>query len=1282
MKNSCLRLKTLIPSYTYGILLLFILLLINTRALKAQYSNWTLTSSFTPSVCGGTATAPTAGSGVSNISATPNATSGYSGTGFTTSATAPSTSSTAYFQFTFTNTSANTITFSNESLTGYNGGSSAPNARMQWYYSTDGFTTSTLLASGISISPNSTATSSPGTNILVSAGQTLTIRVYFYRANSTSTTFGVTNIQLQASAPSVPSAFSASSGNTQNVLSSTADAASDNVILAYNTTNTFGTPVAGTVYNAGNSIPGGGTVLYAGAAGSNFYTHTGLTNGSTYYYSLWSVSSGSCGYSSALSANATPVGPCSTPSVATSLVLTPTTGSVSATFTAPASVPTGYIVIRTTSSTAPSVPVNGTAYSAGASALGGYVVSVNTGTGFTDNGLTPSTQYWYWIYSYNSSLCSGGPVYSATSLNGNTTTSGCSSNTLYWAGQGSNLAGTTGTDFSSTAANWSTNSSSYVASSTIPNACSNLVMNLTGTSNYTVSVSSNITVNSITINYTAAPTNSRTFTLNIGTYNFATVSNFTVNSGGSSKALTMNISISNGGNLTIGGNLSCAIPSSSQADVLEFSNSGTMTVNGTTLATDLSSSSSAGVEFLIGNSPAITTFNGSVTFDDGSNGSSSTSGAGIGVTTAGATGEFIFNGNLILGPAAFTIGVTNATVLFSGSSAQTITSNMNSYAFAPGIVQIGTGSGASAVTLSHGTSTNPLFEPSSQLVINNNATLTLGSGETMNSFNNGSGTISVLDSGTLIINGIHVTNSQTGSNFPGRYGSYTLGNNSTVTYNSTSSQTVYNGVTYGNLSIANSSSAVATAGGALTIAGNLTINNSAIFAASSYSHSIAGNFSNNGTFTAGTSTVNFNGSSAQIIGGSSATSFNNLTINNNSGGVSLIDGTNNQTKTVTGTLTLTSGLITTSTSNLLALSNTASTSLGNSSYTNTSYIIGPIQRTGSTAFVFPIGGANGYEPIGISATSNGSSQIFRAQYSRSSGSALGAISTGSTLKRVSSCDYWNLNLYNGSGTQLSTLSGATIGITLYWNQNNPCTGGYVNDLATLAIGHFNGTNWDEIGASGYSTSGGTTNGSITYAATSSFSPFALASTSGAYNPLPITLYYFNATKETGYNKLTWKAECTSSSSIFEAQRSTDGINYSIIDSVNVASACSSPFVYNDYNTSGEQIYYRLKMIDIDGTITYSNVVLISNNSYNTFGMTVQPNPVINDANLLVSLTSAQNLQLIVMNVNGAQVFSKSQQLHTGINNLTLPTSNLIKGMYIVKGVFANGQTKTLSFIKR
>ncbi len=61
-----------------------------------------------------------------------------------------------------------------------------------------------------------------------------------------------------------------------------------NCMLVSNTSPVFGNPVGGTSYAPGNTIPGGGTVVYVGS--SEEFSHTGLTGSTTYYYKLYSVS--------------------------------------------------------------------------------------------------------------------------------------------------------------------------------------------------------------------------------------------------------------------------------------------------------------------------------------------------------------------------------------------------------------------------------------------------------------------------------------------------------------------------------------------------------------------------------------------------------------------------------------------------------------------------------------------------------------------------------------------------------------------------------------------------------------------------------------------------------------------------------------------------------------------------------------------------------------------------------------------------------------------------------
>jgi len=91
----------------------------------------------------------------------------------------------------------------------------------------------------------------------------------------------------------------------------------------------------------------------------------------------------------------------------TGLVLTPFTGSINGSFTAAAGAPDGYLVVRYPTGATPVNPVNGTSYTPGTSLGTGKVVSSGALTTFTATGLTPSTTYDFYVYSFTNSVCAG-----------------------------------------------------------------------------------------------------------------------------------------------------------------------------------------------------------------------------------------------------------------------------------------------------------------------------------------------------------------------------------------------------------------------------------------------------------------------------------------------------------------------------------------------------------------------------------------------------------------------------------------------------------------------------------------------------------------------------------------------------------------------------------------------------------------------------------------------------------------------------------------------------------
>ena len=83
----------------------------------------------------------------------------------------------------------------------------------------------------------------------------------------------------------------------------------------------------------------------------------------------------------------------------------------------------GYLVVRYPAGATPADPVNGTSYSPGGTLGSGTIAAVGAATTFNVTGLASTTTYDFYVYSYSSIGCGGGPVYLvSTPLFGSVTT--------------------------------------------------------------------------------------------------------------------------------------------------------------------------------------------------------------------------------------------------------------------------------------------------------------------------------------------------------------------------------------------------------------------------------------------------------------------------------------------------------------------------------------------------------------------------------------------------------------------------------------------------------------------------------------------------------------------------------------------------------------------------------------------------------------------------------------------------------------------------------------------
>ncbi|MBL7931007.1 MAG: hypothetical protein JNL60_03840, partial [Bacteroidia bacterium] len=384
----------------------------------------------------------------------------------------------------------------------------------------------------------------------------------------------------------------------------------------------------------------------------------------------------------------------------------------------------------------------------------------------------------------------------------------------------------------------------------------------------------------------------------------------------------------------------------------------------------------------------------------------------------------------------------------------------------------------------------------------------------------------------------------------------------------------------------------------------------------------------------------------QYLSGSGDYNFRDLTINNTFGTDPAV--VLNAPVDISNDLVLTSGVVSTTTTNILALGTNATSTSGSAS----SYISGPMSKAGTAAFVFPVGKGGLWRRIGISAPS--SSSTFRAEYFNTA--YTNTSSVNAPITDVSKLEYWQLDRTVGSGNA---------SVSLYWESAN---GSGINNCADLTIVRFNGTGWDERAATTTtsSTCSGTGTGVVTTtAAVTAFSPFTFGSKSTGVNPLPIELIDFKGKCENNVTTLHWETATERDNDYFDLQRSENGETWISVAKIKGFGNSKNKQMYShaDHFKANNIVYYRLVQVDADGSRSvFKNVVVSCSESGNY--MNLFPNPTTDEFNLEFGMENAVSGTLTITNNLGTVLFSENLNLAQGPNRLR-QALNLVPGSYTV-----------------
>jgi hypothetical protein len=197
----------------------------------------------------------------------------------------------------------------------------------------------------------------------------------------------------------------------------------------------------------------------------------------------------------------------------------------------------------------------------------------------------------------------------------------------------------------------------------------------------------------------------------------------------------------------------------------------------------------------------------------------------------------------------------------------------------------------------------------------------------------------------------------------------------------------------------------------------------------------------------------------------------------------------------------------------------------------------------------------------------------------------------------------------------------------------------------------------------------------------SFSGGGLATGVGNGTSLPLDLISFMGTKEGTYNHLSWITAHERNVSHFDVQRSSDAVHFITIGTVAALGNTTEEedYDFNDNSPLAGNNYYRLRMIDLDGTSTTSNIINLNRPVGYVSLTNLYPNPAKTIVNFELYSPSQEDVNVKVLDVLGREVFSSSVNLQQGLNTNTLDVSQFTPGLYFLNVTCCGGKVITYKF---
>ena len=314
-----------------------------------------------------------------------------------------------------------------------------------------------------------------------------------------------------------------------------------------------------------------------------------------------------------------------------------------------------------------------------------------------------------------------------------------------------------------------------------------------------------------------------------------------------------------------------------------------------------------------------------------------------------------------------------------------------------------------------------------------------------------------------------------------------------------------------------------------------------------------------------------------------------------------------------------------------------------------------ITNTGN--YSFPIGNSS-YNPVTIT-NKSGASEVFSARVVDAV--YLNGIS-GTTVTTPVVNRTWDISKTN-----------TTTGVDFVFNWNN---GEFANGtVITPKMNHHTGSVWEVPTVTSTALVGNTLT-VVGYNGT--FSPFAI---SQGTSPLPVELTAFNANCINNTTTINWQTASEHNSATFEVEKSRDGVNWTVLETVAAAGNSTAMLDYSvtDLELLAATVYYRLNQVDQDGASKIYGPISAQCGEEVDFSAVVFPNPTSGAVTIEINNSLEQSVGIQICGADGKEMLGVKRTIAAGITQIPLAIEAYKSGVYTVK-VLGENSVKTVMLI--